>query len=326
MNRLVAIVVMLAASSAWAQSSDDGGAAVDMTAPACMSDRDCAGMAATPYCCVGSSCSTANVCVACVDFTGNPCVPVACDGNLCASTNGGTCAVAPHGGGGAWTLLFVVGLLAVLGWRARRRALVGAVVAAAIAFGSPVRAEEEPAVDVKLNLPPPPRRIVSIAWNPLPLIFGKVSLDVVVVPVSHHALALSPFYVTTSTAPIYVFDDMGHATQLATQTFVGWGGELGYRYYFGQRGPRGLFLGPSLILAWFNATAGNGTQTHFLHYGVAADVGYQMLIADRLSLAVGAGLQVVLTDKSIPPQQYPAKFYANQGVAPRLLASLGVTF
>jgi hypothetical protein len=49
-----------------------------------------------------------------------------------------------------------------------------------------------------------------------------------------------------------------------------------------------------------------------------------MLIADRVALSLGAGLQALTTSKSIPGQQFPAKIYANGGVLPRLLFAIGV--
>jgi hypothetical protein len=202
--------------------------------------------------------------------------------------------------------------------------LSGAIFAAAITTARMAAAEAEPPVDVVIHEAPPPRRIVTMAFSPLPLIVGKLSFELVVVPIEHHGLVLSPFYASTTTAPIYVFSDTGQPTQLPEQKFSGYGGELGYRYYFGQGGPRGFFLGPSLILGWFTATAQNGSQTKYLQYGFAADVGSQMLVTDRVSLSLGGGLQYIATDKTIPPQQFPAKIFANRGVLPRLLFSLGL--
>jgi hypothetical protein len=186
-------------------------------------------------------------------------------------------------------------------------------------------AEPPPAVDVTIH-GVQPRRILSIDWNPVSLIFGKVSGSVVIAPVNHHALALSPSYASTQTAPIYVFDAAGNPTQLPVQKFNSIGGELGYRYYFGERGPRGLFLGPSLLLFSVTATAQNGTQTAFHNYGLAGDVGYQMLVAERVSLSLGAGLQYTWDSKSIPAQQFPSDLYANGGFRPRVIAALGVAF
>ena len=181
-------------------------------------------------------------------------------------------------------------------------------------------------IDVVVRETPPQRRIVSIEWNPLPLVLGKISANVVIVPIDHHALVLCPFYVSTTTAGINVFDDQGNPTQLPTQTFSGFGGEIGYRYYTGLGGPRGLFVGPSLILASMTAKAQNGSTTGYLDYGVAGDVGYEMLVADNLALGLGGGIQYATPNRTIPTQQFPADIYANGKLAPRALASIGWAF
>jgi hypothetical protein len=188
-------------------------------------------------------------------------------------------------------------------------------------------ADPEPAVDVRLRLPEPPRRTFTLELNPLPLVsIAKVSGNLVVVPIEHHALVLAPFYTSTTTEPIFVYDENGNGTQLPAQKFTGFGTELGYRYYAGAAGPRGLFLGPSLVVAWMSATAAGGATTDFTDLGVAADVGYEALIADRVALALGGGVQVLTTSKPIPSQQFPAKVYANGGVLPRFLLSIGLAF
>jgi hypothetical protein len=181
-------------------------------------------------------------------------------------------------------------------------------------------------IDVVVRETPPQRRIVSIEWNPLPLVLGKISANVVIVPVNHHALVLCPFYVSTTTAGIDVFDDNGNPTQLPTQTFSGFGGEIGYRYYTGLGGPRGLFVGPSLILASMTAKAQNGSTTGYLDYGLAGDIGYEMLVADNIALSLGGGIQYTTPNQTIPTQQFPADVYANGRLMPRALASIGWAF
>jgi len=166
-------------------------------------------------------------------------------------------------------------------------------------------------------------------------LFGlaKVSFDVVIAPLAHHAIVVSPFYANTSTAPIWTYDPSGNnPVVLPQQKFEGFGGELGYRYYFGDGGLRGVFVGPSFIIGAFTATAQNTSQTQFLQLGGAVDVGYQALVADCVSLGAGVGLQYTFADvtggaaSSIPNQQYPARVYANGGVFPRLLLSIGWAF
>jgi hypothetical protein len=216
------------------------------------------------------------------------------------------------------------------------------LMAVGVAVGTTVAraavAEPPPPVDVVLHDAPPPRRIVAIEWNPLALIIGKwVSVDVVIAPINHHSIVLSPFYASTTTAPICVVTDSGSTTSncgimgppsamLPQQTFEGFGGEIGYRYYWGHAGPRGAFVGPSLVLASMTAKAQDGSHTSFWDYGFAADAGYEALVADRVALTLGGGVQYTLASKSIPNQQLPAAIYANSGVRPRLLASLGVAF
>lgn len=173
--------------------------------------------------------------------------------------------------------------------------------------------------------------MVSIEWNPLALLVNRISLSAIIVPVDHHALVLNPFYASTTTYSIALFDDESLQTgqpsaKLPAQTFQGFGGEIGYRYYTGEGGPRGLFVGPSLILAGMTANAQNGSQTSYFDFGIAADIGYELLVVDSVALAVGAGLQYSAPSKSLPNQQFPADVYANSRVLPRALASIGWAF
>ena len=188
------------------------------------------------------------------------------------------------------------------------------------------RADQPPPVDVVIKQTPPPRRLLTIEWNPLPLItIGRLSANVVVAlpKLDHHAIIVSPYYAWTTTNRIYIYDDAGNQTALPTQHFEGGGAELGYRYYSGYGGARGLFLGPSLILAAFQARAQDNATLTYANFGLAADVGYEALLADRVALSLGGGLQYTATSKSIPDQQFPAELYANGGLRPRVLLSIG---
>ena len=195
-------------------------------------------------------------------------------------------------------------------------------------------------VNVVLPEQPPLRRYAAIEWNPLPLLvmntgvkpdpngpkqggLGKLSMNLVLAPLEHHALILSPFYALTRTTPVTTYDDNSNPTQLPVQTFRGYGTELGYRYYAGRGGLRGFFAGPSLIISSFTATAQNGDKTHYLDYGIAGDIGYQALVVDRISLSLGLGLQYTTTSKAIPEQMLWAKVFANTALLPRALISVG---
>jgi hypothetical protein len=195
-----------------------------------------------------------------------------------------------------------------------------------------------PAPDVRLVEAPPQHRAFTIEWNPLALFIDRLSVNLVIVPGDHHGIVLSPFYTWANTAeyatslnsdgtPLQYPNGTPYVLNVPKQTFEGFGGELGYRYYFAKGGPRGFFAGPSLIVAAITATAYNGNQTSFFDVGAAVDAGFQALIADTVSVSVGAGLQYTFyQNQSIPPQQLPASTVANERLYPRLLLSLGYAF
>lgn len=189
-----------------------------------------------------------------------------------------------------------------------------------------------PPVDVAVKEPPGEQRLLTVEWNPLSLLVAKLSANVIVTPGDHHALVVAPFYAYASTAPLLLqsnqLDMNGNPIQVSipTQSFDGFGGEIGYRYYYGYGGPRGFFLGGSIIAAAVTGTAGNGSKTTFLDYGVALDAGYQMLVVDRVSLSAGLGVQYTTPSTSIPTQQEPASIYSNSRVLPRFLLSVGYAF
>ena len=220
--------------------------------------------------------------------------------------------------------------------RLKLLACVG-LVATSAGVSRDAAAEPPPPVDVALHEEPPPHRILTIEWNPLALFIDRFSINVVIVPGDHHALVLSPFYTWANTTPFATgIDGNGnplvdangnpYTLNVLSQTFHGFGGELGYRYYFAKGGPRGFFAGPSLVLAGITAKAGNGSSTSFLDVGFAGDVGYEALIGDSVAVSAGIGVQYTTTSKSIPDQQLPASIYANSAVRPRLLLSVGYGF
>lgn len=203
-------------------------------------------------------------------------------------------------------------------------------LAVAVTGARPASAEPPPPVDVVIPPALAPQRVLTVEWNPLPLFVSKLSADVVITPADHHALVIAPFYAWPTTAPLQVAgtDTAGNAVTIGieSQKFTAFGAELGYRYYTGTGGPRGFFAGPSLVLSSVTATAGNGDTTPFLEYGLALDMGYGAIVADRIALTFGAGAEYSATSKTIPPQQFPAAIYANRGLYPRLLFAAGYSF
>lgn len=321
----VGALAMLLLVLAPAAMADDAGVDASM-------DSDAAGAGADNADAGGASATTA----------------IACDGALCDTTNSSACSATPKlgtgaGVAGAAPLLFALALLV-----ARRRlrlpltsrgpavTRIGCatmvMLATTLAGGRSAMAAAPPPVDVKVQDPPSPTRTIVVSVEPLPIVtIGKWSANVVFAPVTHHALSLSPFYASTRTVPVAIFDNTSLQTgqpsaQLPKQHFEGFGAELGYRYYFGNDGPRGVFVSPSLLIGSFTATAADTAQTGFWNLGLAADAGYEALIANRFAITLGAGLQGTVTTRSIPNQQFPAELYANGGLRPRLLLSFGWAF
>jgi hypothetical protein len=189
--------------------------------------------------------------------------------------------------------------------------------------------DPEPVPDVHVPIEQPPARRIALEIQPLPIItdLGKWTADVVLAPLDHHAVVATAFYTATATAPIVLQGaDGSPMTRLPEQIFHGAGFELGYRYYAGSGGVRGWFVGPSLIaVSMFERQGqyGDGSHTHYLDLGLAMDAGYHVLVADRVSLGFAVGVQGLVTSKDVPDQQFPAKIYANSGIAPRLLFSIG---
>lgn len=170
------------------------------------------------------------------------------------------------------------------------------------------------------------RRWLTLSYNPFTLHVSRYGGNVELLVASHHVLEGTLYYADTVTNE----DSNGNR-------FRGWGGELGYRYYTGHDGPRGFFVGPSLLLAVMRAIPARGETIDFLNYGIAVDAGYQAIIADRWVLGLGVGLQYNRPNKTFPQQEVPASIYANAPrgpderggglwVRPRLLLALGFAF
>jgi hypothetical protein len=166
-----------------------------------------------------------------------------------------------------------------------------------------------------LGSPRGERRWLTLSYNPFTLQASRYGANAELLVASHHVVAGTLYWANTLTNE-----------DSFSNRFRGIGGEIGYRYYTGHDGPRGLFFGPSFLLGAFDAIPARGATTHFGNYGLAVDFGYQALVADRWVVGVGGGIQYNRPDKTFPQQEVPASVYANPGVRPRLLLALGVAF
>lgn len=160
----------------------------------------------------------------------------------------------------------------------------------------------------------------AIGVNPLGLIVGgRWSFQAEWAPVTHHVILVSPHIIHT-TANIAT-----SPSTMDSQTFTGFGGELGYRYYTGHRGMNGVFVGPSFIGGVYNASI-LGHDQAFTDVGIAADVGFKGLIANHLALGGGVGIEYLHVSHDFGDLPTAQSTIASTGVKPRLLFEAGYAF
>lgn len=197
--------------------------------------------------------------------------------------------------------------------------------------------------------PPPPaeRKHVALLANPLSLLsFGRrASIQIEVMLAKHHALTINPFYIRQPQRlkehlPNSSLDTRDTPTDFGIRNALG--GELGYRFYTGDRGPNGFFTGPSFIYArsWhtghrapefddFDIALGrilavgdyNGS---FNAYGAAFDIGGQFIFGPGIVIGFGVGVQYVVPSGSFGGAL--SYFSGLIGIAPRVLFALGYAF
>lgn len=205
--------------------------------------------------------------------------------------------------------------LVILVLTARRGRRTSRVLAASI-LALPLHAQPSSfSAALETPEPTPPRRRFAATYDPLTVIIGRASINVETVPGSHHGVIATIYRLGTTTT------DASFNTR-----YRGTGGELGYRYYSGDNGPRGVFVGPSLLLGTFTGTPRRGDVVEFSNIGGAVDLGYQAIVKGRLVLGLAFGLQYTWPSKTIAHQDLPASIYANRGLRPRFILAIGVAF
>ncbi|HEU4406513.1 MAG TPA: DUF3575 domain-containing protein [Polyangiaceae bacterium] len=169
----------------------------------------------------------------------------------------------------------------------------------------------------------------AVALNPLAVTIGRYSLQAEYLPAKHHALTLSPFY---TYAPVKAEIN---GQELDGGSLSGFGGELGYRFYSGNKGPNGFFVGPSLLFGAYSQSAPSGAQPEgsrgsesFTSYGGAIDIGGQAVIGPGIVVGGGFGLQYTTTSRDIDTDNLnlASAIIAGGGVRPRFLFSAGYAF
>jgi hypothetical protein len=194
--------------------------------------------------------------------------------------------------------------------------------------------DDAPAPPPAAAPPPPPGAVLvpvqeapepktfSIVFNPLATAIGRYSIQGEYLPALHHAITINPFL--THASVTVNNEDIG--------SLNGFGGELGYRFYTGNKGPNGFFVGPSFLFGSYSesgAFAQGQPNTSFTSVGGAIDIGGQGVIGPGIVVGGGFGLQ--WTKVSHPPTDtndlnLTSDIIAGGGTRPRFLFSVGYAF
>lgn len=159
----------------------------------------------------------------------------------------------------------------------------------------------------------------SIEANPLAIFIGRYSVQFEWLPIAHHALVVNPHFDYASVSVNGT--DAGHV--------VGFGGEVGYRYYTSGRNLAGFYAGPSFLLGTYSSGGGSGDSVSFQSLGFAIDIGGQAVVGPGVVIGGGFGLQYTKTTKdfgSTDGLNLPAEILVGGGFRPRFLLSVGYAF
>lgn len=159
-----------------------------------------------------------------------------------------------------------------------------------------------------------PPRPVAITFNPLALALGRVGANVEVLLAPHHSLVLSPNLQAFTEARGGRYNVFNEALGLATNSSTGFGGELGYHYWWRwRRTLSGPYIGPSFLLGTVTNASVGGTNAAQAYWGLALDAGGQAVLAGGFTVGAGLGLGFVEMDGAT-------------AVFPRILLQVGWSF
>ncbi|MEI9939550.1 MAG: hypothetical protein WDO69_20205 [Pseudomonadota bacterium] len=167
-----------------------------------------------------------------------------------------------------------------------------------------------------------PFKQIAIMANPLGFFIGRYSLDVEYLPALHHAITLTPFY---THAPVKVTIN---GTEVDGGSLNGGGGELGYKFYTGKKGPNGFFVGPSFLFGSYTQSFEGQKGDSFTSIGGAIDFGGQAVIGPGFVIGGGFGMQWTKTSKDINTDNLnlASAIIAGGGLRPRFLFTVGYAF
>lgn len=117
---------------------------------------------------------------------------------------------------------------------------------------------------------------------------------------------------------------------VAAGEVAGFGGELGYRYYSGERGPRGPFFGVSLLSGHYYSRTSfleeDPRARWYTQYGWAIDMGWAAYVDRSIIVAVAAGVQRTWIDVERSQITDQAELVSGEGLRPRAQIQIGRVF
>jgi hypothetical protein len=156
---------------------------------------------------------------------------------------------------------------------------------------------------------------IALEANPLAAAIGRYSIQAEWLPAVHHAIVLNPHFDHVSTD----ISESGNGASVSySEAFTGFGSELGY----------GFYVGPSLLVAHYSASAEGLPSTSFNSIGAAVDAGGQWILGPGVVVGFGFGLQYtsVSADGNTDGLPLAAAVIAGGGVRPRTLLTIGYAF
>lgn len=154
----------------------------------------------------------------------------------------------------------------------------------------------------------------------LALLVRRVSIGYELMPRAHHSFGLTLHGQAPGTG----------APSIVSGAVAGGGGELGYRYYAGARGPNGPFVGASFLSGYYFSRSSfydkDAPTTPYAQYGLAMDMGWATHIDRTIVLAMGIGAQRTWIVGEREKLTDYAKMVVGDGVKPRAMIQVGRIF
>lgn len=174
----------------------------------------------------------------------------------------------------------------------------------------------------------PPMKHIAIEANPFGILIGHYSAQLELMPWRHSAFIINPHFDHVS-SDISSSDGAGNSVSYS-ESFTGFGTELGYRFYTGKTGMTGFYFGPSVLLGTYTASAdsalsttGQSSSISFQQIGGALDIGGQAVVGPGVVIGAGFGLQYTAVNQSFNDLPLTASILAGGGIRPRFLFSIG---